>query len=188
MNYFTSDLHFNHAKICDYTKRPWKEDVEKMNSTLINNINSRVKPSDTLYHVGDFAFKGGWQGGKEAAQHFEDRINCKVIHVLGNHDRNNHIKNSIRYAEMWFGNKRWCLQHHPPEPRQLRRFPYAGDTTTVYLVGHVHEAWKHKWVEDFLVINVGTDVWNYRPINTSEIVVYADRCIKRLTKGIDNAK
>jgi len=164
-------------KIMDYTNRPFST-VEKMNAALINSINSRCGPQDTLYHIGDFAFKGGHQGGTESAIYFEQQLVPKVVHVLGNHDRNNSLKNSIRYAEIWFGNRRWCLQHHPPEPDQLRTFPAEAGENEVYLVGHVHEHWTYKWIKDRLVINVGTDVWKYNPINTSELVTYADRCIK----------
>ena len=41
-----------------------------------------------------------------------------------------------------------------------------------------HEKWKHKWIEDKLVINVGVDVWNFYPCTQQEITVYADKCIK----------
>jgi len=177
MIFFTSDLHFNHSAVIGFCDRPFKN-VEEMNERLINNINQRCKPEDTLYHIGDFAFRGGWQGGKDGAESFENAINCKVIHILGNHDRNNHIKNSIRYAEIWFANRRWCLQHKPPEESQLRTFPTQAGEDEVYLVGHVHEKWKYKFIEDKLVINVGVDMWNMYPVKLQEIIVYADRCLK----------
>ncbi len=176
MIYFTADLHLNHEKIIEFCDRPYKN-AEHMNDRLIANINQRCKPEDNLYHLGDFAFKGGWQGGKEDIAHFETQIIPKVTHLLGNHDRNNHVKNSIRYAEIWFANHRWCLQHKPPEENQLRQFPVDSDNE-IYLVGHVHEKWKHKWIEDKLVINVGVDVWNFYPCTQQEITVYADKCIK----------
>ncbi len=175
MIYFTSDLHFNHQNISEYCGRPF-DDVEKMNKRLRDNINQRCSKDDTLYHIGDFAFRGGWQGGKTSAIDFENQINCKVVHILGNHDRNNHLKNSIRYAEIWFANRRWCLQHKPPEAGQLRQFPTNANEDVVYLVGHVHEKWKHRWIEDTLVINVGVDVWDLFPRTQQEITVYADRC------------
>jgi len=161
----------------DFCNRPYK-DVNKMNETLIRNINARCTEDDVLYHLGDFIFKGGYQGSKTKAIEYERMLNPKVIHILGNHDRNNHLKNSPRYAEIWFANRRWCLQHKPPEKNQLRSFPTDDGEPVVYLVGHVHEKWKHKWIEETLVINVGVDVWKFYPKTQQEITVYADKCIK----------
>ena len=182
MLFFTADLHLNHKNIAEYCGRPF-DNVEKMNKRLIDNINQRCTPEDVLYHIGDFVFKGGWQGGKDVAIDFENQLSPKVIHILGNHDRNNHLKNSIRYAEIWFANRRWCLQHRPPEEGQLRQFPSRAGEEEVYLVGHVHEKWKHKWIEGKLVINVGVDVWNMCPRTQQEITVYADRCYKNSMKS-----
>jgi len=176
MIFFTSDLHFGHENIIGFCNRPFK-DVDKMNKRLIDNINARCNEEDTLYHLGDFAFKGGWQGSTVKAGVWEQMLNPKVVHILGNHDSNNSLKNSIRYAEIWFANRRWCLQHKPPEEGQLRRFPVDLDNE-VYLVGHIHEKWKHEWVEGKLVINVGVDVWDFYPKTQQEITVYADKCIK----------
>ena len=176
MIFFTSDLHFNHTNVIDFCDRPFKN-VEDMNDKLVKNINQRCKFEDTLYHIGDFAFKGGKQGGKTAALYFENKINCKIIHILGNHDKNSQLKNSMRYGEIWFANRRWCLQHKPPEETQLRQFPVDLDND-VYLCGHMHEKWKSRFIEDKLVINVGCDVWNYHPVTQQEITMYADKCIK----------
>ena len=176
MIFFSADLHFNHFAVIGFCDRPFKT-IEDMNEKLINNINQRCKPYDTLYHIGDFAFKGGRQGGKLSAQHFENQINCKVIHILGNHDKNNHLKNSMRYGEIWFANRRWCLQHKPPEVPHLRQFP-VDLGNDVYLVGHVHEKWKSRFIGGKLVINLGCDVWNYRPISQQELTVYADKMMR----------
>ena len=175
MNYFTADLHLNHYNIIEFCNRPFK-DVNHMNNQLIDNINAKCKYQDTLYHLGDFCFTGR-RNGKTKPLEFEDRINCKVIHVLGNHDRNNHLKNSIRYAEIHFSNTKWLLQHKPPVEGQIRTFSNDTDTPFIYLVGHVHENWKHKFVENQLVINMGVDVWNYYPVEQQEITVYAERNI-----------
>ncbi|MBC8437085.1 metallophosphoesterase family protein [bacterium] len=177
MIWFTSDIHFNHANIIKYSNRPYSS-VDKMNSALIRNWNSRVGPKDTVYHIGDFMFKGGWQGGSDKPEYFTDQLNGTLVHILGNHDKNNSIKNSIRYAEIRFANRRWCLQHKPPEESQMRVFPTPDEEDEIYLVGHVHTAWKHKWINNKLVINVGTDVWAYMPRHAGEISGYADKCFR----------
>jgi calcineurin-like phosphoesterase family protein len=78
--WFTADTHFGHANIIRYCNRPFPT-VEAMNDALIDRINALVKRDDTLYHLGDFAFRTA----NPAA--FRERICCKAIHlIMGNHD------------------------------------------------------------------------------------------------------
>ena len=97
----TSDTHYNHANICRGTTSwrkpdgsiPIKEtrdfkNLDLMNDTIVNNINSIVKEDDILIHLGDWSF-----GGFESIQKFRDRVICKNIHLIfGNHDH--HIENN----------------------------------------------------------------------------------------------
>lgn len=167
MTFFTADLHLGHKNIIEFCNRPFK-DVEHMNKRLIANINERCKPTDTLYHLGDFAFTSGQQGTPINPQQYEEMINCKVIHIMGNHDKNNSLRRSIRYAELHAGGYRLCLQHKPPEI--LRCFPGATEQNEVYLVGHVHQLWTRITIKGRLVINMGTDVWDYYPKSLPEII------------------
>lgn len=50
--FFTSDHHFSHANILSLMNRPFK-DVEEMDRVLIQRWNAKVKPQDTVYHLGD---------------------------------------------------------------------------------------------------------------------------------------
>ena len=79
MVFFTSDQHYGHAMIIDYCKRPFA-DIEEMNETLIANHNALVGKKDTVYHLGDFAFRG-------AGRDYLKRLNGKHILILGNHDK-----------------------------------------------------------------------------------------------------
>jgi len=54
--WFSADDHFGHGNIIKYCNRPFK-DSNDMNSSLIRNWNQRVKPEDTVFHVGDFCFQ-----------------------------------------------------------------------------------------------------------------------------------
>ena len=92
----TSDTHYHHRNICRGVTG-WRlpdgsipinqtrdfPTIEKMNSVIVDNINSVVKQEDILIHLGDWSF-----GGFESIKEFRDRIVCKNIHlVLGNHDQ-----------------------------------------------------------------------------------------------------
>ena len=76
--YVTSDTHFGHANVIKYSNRPYAH-VDEMDEALIENWNSRVKPTDTIFHLGDFSFK-------DPAQYLR-RLQGKIIYLPGNHDQ-----------------------------------------------------------------------------------------------------
>ena len=99
--FFTSDTHYNHKNICRGVSN-WRnkegfvpvaqtrdfEDLDKMNATIVNNINSVVGQNDILIHLGDWSF-----GGFDSIKEFRDRIVCQNIYLAyGNHDH--HIQNN----------------------------------------------------------------------------------------------
>ena len=51
--WFTADFHFGHFNIIRYCNRPFA-DTEEMNEIILQRLNSCVKPTDTLYFLGDF--------------------------------------------------------------------------------------------------------------------------------------
>jgi len=163
MIWWSADAHFGHENIIKFCNRPFKN-LHHMHKILIQNWNERVKSDDIIYHVGDFAFHGGWQGQKESYKKYQDKLNGTIVHILGNHDRNNGIKKAIEYAEIKIGSKIWAMQHKPPLEDNLRQ--------PQYLVGHVHEKWKHIFIGNSLIVNVGVDVWDYRPVDINKIMKY----------------
>ena len=129
--WITSDTHYSHKNICrGVTAWRTKEGeipvsqtrdfatIEKMNSTIVNNINEVVGQDDMLIHLGDWSF-----GGFEQIREFWDRIICKNIHlVLGNHDH--HIENNrdgsqglfksvSHYNTVEIGQFKFRLMHYP---------------------------------------------------------------------------
>jgi len=158
--WFTADCHFGHFNIINYTNRPFKN-VEHMNFELIRRWNKVVAKDDLIYHVGDFAYKGQTQ-----AKEIEKLLNGKIVHLEGNHDSNNGVKTLIVYAKMRFGGKNIWVEHIPPA---IGDFPLETD---MILCGHVHNLWKHTFIEDIPVINVGVDVWDYQPVSINSILKY----------------
>ena len=83
MEYITSDLHFGHKNILEFCSdtRPF-DDIRHMNDELIKQWNRTVGENDTIYHLGDFCFKG---------QDFTDntlkQLNGNKVFILGNHDK-----------------------------------------------------------------------------------------------------
>lgn len=80
MIYFTSDAHHGHRNICRIDKRPW-ETLEEMERALIDRWNSQVKPTDTVYHIGDFFWTFN------TAKRVAPQLNGKIFCIKGNHDK-----------------------------------------------------------------------------------------------------
>ena len=97
--FFTSDHHFGHKRIIELAKRPFTS-VDEMDEYMIVRWNDRVKPGDTIYHVGDFAFTDH--------DPYLRRLNGQKFLVPGNHDHSNRVKK----ATGWEG--RQDDGYHPP--------------------------------------------------------------------------
>jgi len=142
-----------------------------MNNTIIRNWNERVKPEDIVYHNGDFCFRNS-KGGKPGegvqikAVEWERQLNGKIIHCAGNHDNNNSTKTLIERMVIKYGN---TLVHMVHDPANVD-FNYE-----INFVGHIHDKWKIMRIEGpnktyTDAINIGTDVWNFRPVSFEEIM------------------
>ena len=167
--WFTSDTHLGHANIIRYCNRPFKN-VDEMNETIVKNWNERVKPEDLVYFAGDFCFRnspGGKAGEGEVhkADYYRKQLNGDIVFIKGNHDRNNSLKTNIERVIIRYGGHKICLVHNPIHID----FSYSFN-----FVGHVHEKWKFKKMkfasDQTNVVNVGVDVWNFRPVNFEEIM------------------
>ncbi len=184
---FTSDLHLDHLNIAKYCGRVQfmskadkvsymaavqaggetairslklsGETLEKMNEGLIRNWNERVKPGDLVFHVGDFCFRSA---GLNRAKTFTERLNGNIVFIEGNHDNNNGVKTPIQSMTLKIWHKRIFLTHNPR---------WAKSSYKINLTGHVHEKWKFRALgKGSVMINVGTDVWKYRPVKFGEIL------------------
>jgi calcineurin-like phosphoesterase family protein len=169
--FFTSDLHLGHSNIIGYTNRPFK-DINHMNEEIIKRWNKKVGVDDLVYHVGDFSFKNS-----DNKNRYEQRLNGNIVHILGNHDYNNGVKTLILSAIMEFGNKRFLVQHRPPE-----KDTYIENFDMV-LCGHVHQKWKDIFFQGVPIINVGVDVWGFEPITIDTILKYYDKIMKEINGG-----
>jgi len=161
--YFTADCHFNHGNVIKYCGRPFS-DYTEMNETIIRNWNSIVKPEDTVFHIGDFIFYRGKEcpEGEDKAKTIQDRLNGTIIHIEGNHDKNNTVKAIIRSCVIKLGGKSLFLVHNPS---------YSNKKYPINLVGHVHEKWLvRENGNNSVCINVGVDQHNFRPIDINTIL------------------
>jgi calcineurin-like phosphoesterase family protein len=184
--WITSDTHYHHKNICRGVTN-WRTqdgkipvnstrdfiDLDEMDATIINNINSKVGQDDTLIHLGDVAF-----GGFDKLEQFLDRLICKNIYlVLGNHDH--HIKNNRsfikdrfmvvkNYMEVNIEGEDFVLCHYP-----LQSW-HGLNKGVIHLHGHVHLSAQNKWGNGKR-LDVGMDGNNMQPYKITEIVHMMDR-------------
>lgn len=163
--WFTSDLHLGHANIIGYCDRPFKN-VNDMDKKLIANWNARVKPEDTIFHLGDFCYRDSTKFSE-----YYNALNGNKIFIKGNHDGNNGVKTPIIDMTIHLGGKVLLLLHDPSDVSC-----FGG---RLILCGHVHTYWKFdrrywepskkesEWI-DFC--NVGVDQWRFMPITINEIL------------------
>lgn len=171
--FFTSDHHFWHKNIIHLCNRPFSS-VEEMDAKMIENWNSVVAPSDTVYYLGDFSLD------PRAVKEILPLLNGKKHLIQGNHDKCFKGKDKLinYYKEAGFESvkhrdtiKIWKYQvllcHFPykdnPEAKYYDKRPE--DNGNWLLHGHIHEKGKFK----NKMINVGVDVWNFTPVSLEQI-------------------
>lgn len=181
-SWFISDLHFGHPNILTYMKkeRPFasKELVNKLderngvgpdfqdelwetleihNQSIVNKINEYVNPTDTLWILGDVAFKS------RDALNYVTKINCKNKRlVLGNHDLYSMAEYTAAGFSKIYGmarHKEFVLTHAPIHPQQLSK-RYSAN-----IHGHLH----CEDVDDHRYYNVNIDRTGGIPVNLQQI-------------------
>lgn len=126
--WFISDTHFGHKNIIEYEKeyRPFST-LDEMHEVMIERWNDVVKPKDTVYHLGDFAF--GRRNIKIAS-----RLNGRKRLIMGNHDTYPAI-DYLAYFDKLYGCVFWercVLSHMPLHPNGL------GARWILNVHGHLH--------------------------------------------------
>lgn len=165
--FFTADTHFGHSNIIKYCKRPYSC-AQEMNEMLIKNWNDVVTPSDTVYHLGDFAFDNN-------PEKYLCRLNGQKFLIKGNHDKKpcfvlpgwTHVYD---YKEIKIEKQTIILFHYA-----LRVWNKScHDSWSLY--GHSHG----KLPDDPMSLNmdVGVDCHGYTPISFEKIRVLMNVKIK----------
>jgi calcineurin-like phosphoesterase family protein len=129
--------------------------LDKMNASIVNNINEVVGQDDVLIHLGDWSF-----GGFEQIEEFRNRIICKEIHLtFGNHDH--HIERDREACQRHFASSQWFLQlNYLGETLELMHYPIASwnglNKGRIHLHGHCHLP-NHKKFGNGRRMDVGMD-------------------------------
>ena len=171
MIYFTADLHFYHDKIIRHARRPFS-DAEEMNRRLIKNWNSRVRPEDEVYILGDVTMKG-----PELATEALRQLSGRKYLIRGNHDRFADAETFDRtifewikdYYELCWQDQWYILCHYPI--KEWNGF-FRG---SIQLHGHQHnpEAYNYQNLTDKIrQFDVGVDANGMKPVSIEDIQAF----------------
>ena len=163
--FFTSDQHFFHKNIIKYCDRPFK-DEPTMRREIVTRFNETVGKDDTTYFLGDVAMLGAsqWEHLKGVVQSLNGRKHL----VFGNHDE----FRWERYLDVGFistHSAHWMMvegynvvmAHDPAVYCTL-------DPGTIFLHGHIHTLYRS--LPGQRTVNVGVDMWDFRPVTMSQIL------------------
>lgn len=168
--WFVSDTHFSHYNSIKYCNRPFNTTGE-MNETLRDNWNSRVKPEDIIYHVGDVTWKGdyGILGELNGEKHL----------IPGNHDEKvldklSRYFNSIQHhRSININGQVVFLSHYPAETWDRSHYG------SIHIHGHTHGNLSSY---GRLRFDVGVDCNNYFPTNFTDILKQIPKKIKEAVR------
>jgi len=85
-DYIVADTHFRHTNMNNKPSRKIiarKNGYSKFDEYLIDTWNKTVNEDDNILHLGDFAFRDGYQNAKE--------LKGNITLLIGNHDKKEHI-------------------------------------------------------------------------------------------------
>ena len=163
--FFTSDTHFGHGGALGLYRRPFAS-VAAMNKALVERWNETVGPDDEAWHLGDFAI------GQEAAVVAEllGQLRGRKHLVAGNNDPPATTEQSgwasvQAYAEMTLDGVFVVLCHYPF--RSWRGMMKG----SLDLHGHCHGRLKPQPRQ----VDVGVDVWDFRPVTLTGILAHRAR-------------
>lgn len=155
--FFTSDTHFNHAKIIEYCNRPFIS-AEEMNEGLVKNWNEVVSKKDTIWHLGDVTWN-----------HFDiNRLNGTKYLVLGNHDSLSQIEGFFKQIYPYHE-----LKGILPKNRAIALFHYPIESWNGKFHGSMHmHGHSHGTIDNIglMRFDMGVDCWDMRPVPIESVL------------------
>ncbi len=164
--FFTADSHFGHAGILSPrmpAPRPFAT-IEEHDETLVSRWNDAVGPDDTIWHLGDFAYRCP----EAYAAAIFARLNGRKFLVRGNHEK-------LGARLSWDAAVVDVTRIHVPLPE--------GGSQGIWLSHYAHRTWPNMHRGDIHLYghshgglpghgastDVGVDCWDWRPV-TFEVI------------------
>jgi len=167
--WFISDPHFGHENIIKFTGldgnkiRPGFNDIDHMNTTIIQHWNSMISPSDKVYCMGDF-------GNPDIAA----QLNGKKRLILGNHDvKWDKLHKYFQKISLirWFNEDGVnFVVSHCPLRFDADSLPHRQVHFNVH--GHIHEKLvkTEHGTDDLRYVNLCVEHTDWKPVNMDQLV------------------
>jgi len=157
--FFVADTHFGHSGIIRLCNRPFSS-VSEMDECMIANWNAIVRPSDTVWHVGDFAYRCD----SRRIHAIFDRLHGQKHLVIGNHDTEEVCKlpwttSPTQFSSLTVEGNRIVLSHYG-----MRVWPLQ-NRGAIQLYGHSHG----RLTGTSRSLDVGVDCWQFMPVDLPQI-------------------
>lgn len=175
--WYSGDWHFGHAMVARH--RGYGDDIARHDADLIRYWNTKVRPGDDAWILGDLFLKNPADmlpvvAGLNGVKHL----------ITGNHDRcwpGHRDAHRYRgaYLEVFATVQEFARHKIAGQSVLLSHFPYCGDHTETeryleyrlrdtggwLLHAHVHGG----WLQRGRMINVGADAWRMCPVRLDDI-------------------
>lgn len=169
MNYYIADMHFGHKNCLRFDNRPFK-DINEMNRVLVENWNTRVKPEDHVWVLGDFCYRS-----EREPTYFLKQLKGHKHLIIGNHDKATlsseeslqHFESVEKIKYVQDDGNEIILCHYPIAE-------WNGKMRGVYhIYGHIHA--HESEVYEFMrksgqAFNAGCMLNGYTPVTFDELV------------------
>ena len=157
--FFIGCTHFGHDRIIKLANRPFA-DVQEMDMTMVDRWNKVVKPDDTVWHLGDFAWKNddgyfSWLNGHK----------CLVI---GNHDHAETLE--LPWKRITFS----LVEEFQGVPIHLNRYPLEEWQGYFKRAIHLHSHTHGTRADIPGRMDVGVERIGYQPISLDEILAHPE--------------
>lgn len=163
--WITADTHFGHAAIRRLCERPFAS-TEEMDEAMIANWNTRVQPNDTVYHLGDFAYKN-----KRSTYDYRRELNGRIVLIIGNHDPSQWIRAGGNEQELFEGVRELLTLEAPGfGPITLCHYALRVWPGSHRGSGHVYGHSHGKLPSQGKSFDVGVDCNGFKPLSLDEVV------------------
>lgn len=168
MIYFIADNHFFHSLAS--SNRGFDSSSE-MDMFMIKRWNNKIKDTDDVYILGDFAFDPKGNKIAQLIQSLKGRLHL----ILGNHDlfvdrlsdtdTQNMFVEVCQYKEIKYNRIKFILFHYPIREWKFKKFG------SIHLHGHQHTT----VYEDENMLNVSADLIGFTPISIDDVLKRVNR-------------
>ena len=161
--WFTADTHFGHSNILKYCQRPFHS-IQEHDETLVKNWNASVAKRDTVYHLGDFAFRNALYIPQLLSQ-----LNGNIFLLRGNHDKvikGELVSRFVEVRDVYLFSGQLL---NKPIRLFLSHYAHRSWPSSFHGVGHLFGHSHGRLPPLGLSFDVGVDSWGYFPVSLVQV-------------------